>query len=54
MANGEFRRNEKSLCDFKYLESYIDGEDPVHFTRGTCNLSELVECKLIHEVMYKM
>ena len=32
----------------------MNGIDPVHCTKGTCNLSELVGGKLIHEVMYQM
>ena len=32
----------------------MDGVDPVQCPKGTCNLSELVGIKLIHEVMYQM
>ena len=40
---------QETLCELrfsvfeKYLENYTNGVDPVHCTRGTCNLSELVE-----------
>ena len=30
----------------------MDGVDPVHCKKGTCNLSDLVGVKLIHEVTY--
>ena len=30
------------MCECEYLEYYTDGVDPVHCTRGTCNLIELV------------
>ena len=31
----------------------MDGVDPVHCTRGTCNLNKLVGVLLIHKVMYQ-
>ena len=59
VMNGEFctRERESSqdleYLDPKYLINYTDGVDPVHCTKGTCNLSELIGVNLICEATYQ-
>ena len=46
-------KHDLEYLDPKYWEDYTDDVDPVHYSKGTCNLSGLVGVKVMCEVTYQ-